>query len=255
MPALSSLFSNMPAARLTMSYLIHDRASLLPHMTVPTLLSLPLPIGPHLPTRPRIRAMVLDKDNTLCPPRTTKLHQAYLNKIDKIVESDEFSHSRSAVLIVSNTSGSDRDRLEYEDEAVELERYLGIPVLRLEDAAKKKPLCGDGIMRFFAEHGVTTDPREVVVVGDRLATDVLLAREMGAWSVWARLGWRNPETPGRDYRGFLSHVEDRLERLFRFAFGMKAPLPKTGGVGHVRGPEPTVGEPTVGVPASKGAED
>jgi phosphatidylglycerophosphatase GEP4 len=165
----------------------------------------------------------LDKDNTLCPPETANLHPAYLHKIQKIKACPEFSHSAHSILIVSNTAGSS-PAVEHEAEAKQLELELGLPVLR-QQPGRKKPFCGPDILRYFKEHGVTEDPREIVVVGDRLATDVLLAREMGSWSVWCKSGWRNPETPGRDYRGFFSRMEMRFERVMRL-LGKSAPLPK-----------------------------
>ena len=73
---------------------------------------------------------------------------------------------------------------------------------------------------------MTDDPKEIVVLGDRLATDVLLAREMGSWSVWTRDGWRNPEIPGRDYRGFFGRMEGRFERVMRGGLRLSAPLPR-----------------------------
>ncbi|EXJ78832.1 HAD superfamily (subfamily IIIA) phosphatase [Capronia coronata CBS 617.96] len=222
--------SNVPALRLTLAYAVHDPSSLLPHRTIPTLLSLPLPISPWLPSldgagqKPRIRALVLDKDNTLCPPQTAKLHPSYINKIEKIRESPEFSQNAHSILIVSNTAGSSPD-LEHEAEAKQLELELGLPVLR-QHPDRKKPFCGPDILKYFKDHGVTEDPKEIVVVGDRLATDVLLAREMGSWSIWCRNGWRNPAMPGRDYRGFFSKMENRFEKVMRGGFGKAAPLPK-----------------------------
>ncbi|EXJ84105.1 HAD superfamily (subfamily IIIA) phosphatase [Capronia epimyces CBS 606.96] len=224
------LFSNVPALRLTLAYAFHDPSSLLPHQTIPTLLSLPLPLGPSLPSldgtgrKPTIRALVLDKDNTLCPPETAKLHQAYINKIEKVKECTEFSHSAHSILIVSNTAGSS-PAPEHEAEAKQLELELGLPVLR-QHPDRKKPFCGPDILKYFKDHGVTDNPREIVVVGDRLATDVLLAREMGSWSIWCRNGWRNPAMPGRDYRGFFSKTESRFERIMTRGFGNTAPLPK-----------------------------
>ena len=226
------LLSNVPALRLTLAYALSEPSCLLPHRTIPTLLPLPLPIGPWLPSlnsagkKPTIRALVLDKDNTLCPPETTALHQAYLNKLEKIKQSDEFSHSQHSILIVSNTAGSS-SKAEHEAEAQVLEKELGLPVLR-QHPERRKPFCGPDILKFFRDHGVTEDPKEIVVLGDRLATDVLLAREMGSWSVWTRDGFRNPEIPGRDYRGPLSRMENRFERLLRGGLGKTAPLPKTG---------------------------
>lgn len=224
------ILSNIPALRLTLAYVLHDPSSLLPHATIPTLLSLPVPIGPSLPFarngyKPKIKALVLDKDNTICPPKTTLLHQAFINKIEKIKESPEFAHHDKSILIVSNTAGS-TSAAEDEAEAKQLELELGLPVLR-QDPNRRKPLCGPEILAFFKEHGVTDDPAEIVVVGDRLATDVLVAREMGSWSVWCRDGWRNPEMPGRDYRGFLGRMEGRFERLLRVGYKRSAPLPLT----------------------------
>lgn len=224
------LLSNVPALRLALAYALSEPSSLLPHRTIPTLLPLPLPIGAWLPSnntgkKPTIRALVLDKDNTLCPPETANLHQAYLNKLDKIKSSEEFVHNSHSILIVSNTAGSS-SASHHEAEANQLEQELGIPVLR-QHPLRKKPFCGPDILKYFKEHGVTDDPKEIVIVGDRLATDVLLAREMGAWSIWTRDGWRNPEMPGRDYRGFFSRMEGRFERVMRGALAMRAPLPRT----------------------------
>jgi phosphatidylglycerophosphatase GEP4 len=222
------LFTNLPALRLALAYVFTEPSHLLPHRTIPTLLPLPLPIAPWLPPtsagkKPTIRALVLDKDNTLCPPETAKLHQTYINKIEKIRGSDEFSHNAHTVLIVSNTAGSSA-KPEHEAEAQQLERELGVPVLR-QHPERKKPFCGPDILEYFKKHNVTNDAKEIVVVGDRLATDVLLAREMGAWSVWVKDGWRNPEMPGRDFRGFFSKMEARFEKLMG-ALGKTAPLPK-----------------------------
>jgi len=228
------LLTNLPALRLTLAYALHDPSSLLPHATIPTLLFLPIPVSSGLPTlpntkntKPTIRALVLDKDNTLCPPKTAKLHPAYIAKIEKLKASPEFSHNPASILIVSNTAGSTRSAAD-EAEAKLLEEELGLPVLR-QHPDRRKPLCGPDVLEFFREKGVTSDPAEIVFVGDRLATDVLVAREVGSWSYWCRDGWRNPGTPGRDYRGFLSKMEARYERFLRGGLGRVAPLPR--GVG------------------------
>jgi phosphatidylglycerophosphatase GEP4 len=219
------LFSNLPAARLALSYLLHDPSSLLPHTQIPTFLSLPLPLSASLPIKssPTIRALVLDKDNTLCPPKTTMMHPTFLAKLDKIRSSPEFSHSSHSILIVSNTAGSTRSAA-HEAEAKALEAELGIPVLR-QHPERRKPFCGPDVLKYFTDHGVTSNPAEIVVLGDRLATDVLMAREMGAWSLWVRDGFRNPEMPGRDYRGAIARMETRFEKLLRGGLEKNAPLP------------------------------
>lgn len=224
------LFSNLPALRLTLAYALHDPASLLPHATIPTLVHLPIPVSSGLPTlptgtKPVIRALVLDKDNTLCPPKTSSLHSAYLAKLEQLRNSPEFSHNKSSILIVSNTAGSSR-RTEHEAEAILLEKELGLPVLR-QQPGRKKPLCGSDVLAFFKEQGVTEDATEIVFVGDRLATDVLVAREIGSWSYWCKDGWRNPQEPGVDYRGIFSKMEAVFERVMRERFGRVAPMPRT----------------------------
>jgi phosphatidylglycerophosphatase GEP4 len=222
------LFSNLPALRLTLAYALHDPSSLLPHYTIPTILSLPLPISSALQSltgvhqRPTIRALVLDKDNTLCPPKTAHLHKAYVEKIAKIRASPEFKQNPYSVVIVSNTAGSSSST-EHELEAKQLEAELGLPVLR-QQPGRKKPFCGQDLLEYFKRQGVTENPEEIVVVGDRLATDVLLAREMHSWSVWCRDGWRNPQEPERDYRGFFSKLEARYAAFLRKT-GRMAPLP------------------------------
>jgi phosphatidylglycerophosphatase GEP4 len=228
------LASNFPAARLLLAYALHEPSSLLPHTTIPTLISLPLPLGPSLsistslPGQPKIpikiKALVLDKDNTLCTPNSTALHPAYIAKLEKLRHSPEFANSPNSILIVSNTAGS-TPSAEHESEALELERELSIPVLR-QQPGRKKPFCGPDVLEHFTKHGITSNPAEIAIVGDRLATDVLLAREMGAWSVWVRDGWRNPETPGRDHRGFMSRMEVKAERFLRGGLQYRAPMPK-----------------------------
>lgn len=222
------LFSNVPALRLALAYAVHDPASLLPHATIPNFVFLPIPVSSGLPTlpsgkKPTIRALVLDKDGTLCPPETSKLHPAYLAKIEKLKQSHEFSHSKSSIIIVSNTAGSSASA-EHEAEAQFLEQELGLPVLR-QHPDRKKPFCGPDVLAFFKEQGVTNDPAEIVFVGDRLATDMLVARQVGSWSYWCRDGWRNPEMPGRDYRSFFNKIEARFESLMSNGYAKSAPRP------------------------------
>lgn len=90
------------------------------------------------------------------------------------------------LLIVSNTAGAttyDRDgRL-----AKELESATGVSVLAHR---VKKPGCKDEIMAHFKKHPETgvTHPSEIVVIGDRLMTDMMLANMMGSWGIWVKDG-------------------------------------------------------------------
>ena len=100
----------------------------------------------------------------------------------------------SSVLIVSNSSGlrsKDPDGLR----AGELERATGVEVLR-HDEPKPAPSCADAVLKHFG--GI--EPARVVVVGDRLFTDVVMANAMGSRSVWVRQG----VVPDR---GFVTRLE------------------------------------------------
>jgi len=90
------------------------------------------------------------------------------------------------LLIVSNTAGAsswDRDgKL-----AAEVQKATGVAVLSHQ---VKKPGCGHEIMAYFQKHPETgvTGPHQIAVVGDRLATDMMLANMMGSWGVWVKDG-------------------------------------------------------------------
>lgn len=87
---------------------------------------------------------------------------------------------------MSNTAGAtsyDRDG----HLARELESATGVSVL---SHAHKKPGCKDEIMAYFRKYpeaGVT-HPSQVVVIGDRLMTDMMLANMMGGRGIWMRDG-------------------------------------------------------------------
>ena len=63
----------------------------------------------------------------------------------------------------------------------------GTPVL---SHGTKKPGCGSEIMAYFHQQKGFEDlkPEEVAVVGDRLATDCVMANRMGSYGVWVREG-------------------------------------------------------------------
>jgi phosphatidylglycerophosphatase GEP4 len=108
-----------------------------------------------------------------------------------LIPQDQFESLKAAypgrrLLIVSNTAGAtthDRQlRL-----AAEVEASTGVTVLPHQ---VKKPGCGSEIMDYFRSHPETgvTSPSQIAVVGDRLATDVMMANMMGSWGFWVRDG-------------------------------------------------------------------
>jgi phosphatidylglycerophosphatase GEP4 len=76
-------------------------------------------------------------------------------------------------------------------------------------------------MAYFRSHESLKDlrPEEVAVVGDRLATDVVLANRMGSWAVWVREGVVRPEE-----KSVLSRWEWKLHDLLKRR-GLNAPVP------------------------------
>ena len=90
--------------------------------------------------------------------------------------------SAANLLIVSNSSGL-RSKDLYGSKAAQLEQNTGIPVLRHHHP---KPACGPEILTYF--EGRIDDPSQILFIGDRLFTDVIMANRMGAWSLWIKRG-------------------------------------------------------------------
>lgn len=229
--------------------LLRNPSQFLPHLTIPTFTSLPENLGPHLRpspspspspsdttekprTTPTIRALVLDKDNTLCPPKTTTFPPQILTKLHALRTSPtspfNATTSPNSILIVSNRAGS---HPAFEAEARDIETRLAalrIPVFRLPAGTEKKPFCGREVVDWFRERGVVARADEIAVVGDRLGTDVLMAAMMGSWSVWCRDGVYEGVEPGKGRPGMniLEKMEVWIEKYLRESRGLKAPAPK-----------------------------
>ncbi|KAK0626425.1 mitochondrial PGP phosphatase [Immersiella caudata] len=157
----------------------------LPHATVSTFDNLPVPLNKLFVQNGKpadIRAVVLDKDDCFTCPDSSEVYKAYQKRFEALRE----AYPGRRLLIVSNTAGAsswDRDgRL-----AAEVQKATGVSVLSHQ---VKKPGCGQEIMSYFREHPETgvTGPHQIAVVGDRLATDMMLANMMGSWGVWIKDG-------------------------------------------------------------------
>ncbi|KAJ2707961.1 hypothetical protein FB645_000311 [Coemansia sp. IMI 203386] len=140
-----------------------------PHMAVSDIRSIPF----DQLHQNGIRYMVFDKDNCLTAPYIDHIHpefEAAWSRCKQI-------YSPKQILIVSNSAGTPDDA-GYEA-AERVEQALGVSVLRHET---KKPACGQEVLDRLG----TANPGEVAVVGDRLATDVMLANLNGMYSIWTR---------------------------------------------------------------------
>lgn len=235
--------SNLRGFNHAVHTLLRQPAQFLPHLTIPTFTHLPEDLGPHLrtpsttptsteknpPRIPNIRALVLDKDNTLCPAKTTTFPPQILQKLQALRNSPtspfRTSQTPNSILIVSNRAGSHPS---FDAEVQELESqlaHLSIPVFKVPPGTEKKPFCGEEVVNWFREREVITSPNEIAVVGDRLGTDVLMAGMMGSWSVWCKEGVFEVGEAGKPDRNILEKMEVWIERFLRER-GMTAPAPR-----------------------------
>lgn len=86
------------------------------------------------------------------------------------------------VLIVSNTAGSHLDSGGIEAESVS--HHLSAPVLR-HPSLKPSYACIASIRAYFASLPVPVRDDELIIVGDRLLTDVVLANRIARVRTWA----------------------------------------------------------------------
>ena len=199
-----------------------------------------------------IRAVVLDKDNCFAAPGENHVHPPYEEKLKELRE----AYPGAKLLIVSNSAGTrysdpggrqvqthpdlislasaqEIDSLRYargptlttltQLQASVLEESTGIPVLR---HATKKPGTYPSILEYFtdsrngASSGVT-HASQIVVVGDRLFTDVMMANMMGSWSIWVRNGV--VQEHGLVHMPWWSRVSStELSLLFRLALNRRS---------------------------------
>jgi len=123
-----------------------------------------------------VRYVVLDKDNCFAKPHTTEVWPAFEKTWQQLLAAN---NQKYEVLVLSNTAG-DAANDPTGELALALEKSVGVRVLRHR---QKKPMCFEEV-RALSPHR----PNEILVVGDRLLTDVLLANLAGAQSAWIRPG-------------------------------------------------------------------
>ena len=119
------------------------------------------------------KAIAFDKDNTLTAPYESIIHPPFQNTIHQIQA--EFGSTN--IVLVSNSAGSADDAKTSFDGAKRLEAALGIPILK---HGSKKPHGSEALVNHFAH---ICQGHQIVVVGDRLTTDVAYAYRIGALAV------------------------------------------------------------------------
>ncbi|KIJ15571.1 hypothetical protein PAXINDRAFT_29563, partial [Paxillus involutus ATCC 200175] len=117
------------------------------------------------------RGAVFDKDNCLTVP-----HQDLLvPELQATWKECREVFGESNVLIVSNSVGTKHDPGEIQAESVS--HYLSVPVLR-HNSPKPAYSCINAIRAYFSTLRVPIKDEELVVVGDRVFTDVVMANRM-----------------------------------------------------------------------------
>lgn len=200
---MSKLNLNLSAS-LNIFKLIAKPSLCLPHATVATFNDLPIPLNKAFGNGEKkvdIKAVVLDKDDCFAIPDHNEIYGDYkvglclfssplritsANSAQERMEALKAAYPGRRLLIVSNTAGAlswDKDG----KMASAVKRATGITVL---PHGVKKPGCGDEIMSYFRAHPETgvTSPHQIAVVGDRLATDMMLANMMGSYGIWVKDG-------------------------------------------------------------------
>ncbi|CAI5760678.1 unnamed protein product [Candida verbasci] len=158
------------SATLNFSKILYNPSLVLPTVTISSFDQLKLPIN-------GIKGIVLDKDNCISKDHDDKIWPSYSAKWSQLTS----LYPKENLLIVSNSAGTNDD-LNHK-QAKTLEKNTGVSVLI---HSTKKPGCYNEILTYFEKLGVKNN--EILVIGDRLFTDILMANLMGSYSCWINEG-------------------------------------------------------------------
>ena len=121
----------------------------------------------YVELRRDFEAIVFDKDNCLTPPYQHRL--LYADAVERCKAA--FGNN---VAVLSNCVGCEEH---YKGATEEFEGISGLRVIR---HSIKKPDCIDSVYKHF---GDKINPNKIVMVGDRLTTDILMANRHGMYGV------------------------------------------------------------------------
>ena len=131
-----------------------------------------------------INYIVFDKDNTLTLPYSKEF---YPEVVDSITQWKEV-YGYDNIVILSNSTGSKDD----EDciEAKEIIESLGMKVMKHK---YKKPNWVDDINKAFNSNGQTPPHHEVLIIGDRIAADIIMGNSGGYLTILTHPFWTKNE--------------------------------------------------------------
>ena len=148
-----------------------------------------------IPLNDKIKAIVIDKDNCISYPHQNHVWGPYNDQWEKLKK----HYPGKAILIVSNTAGSNSDR--DLKEAKLLEKNTGVTVFR---HSIKKPGCHQEIYDYFVENKIVERSDEIAVIGDRLFTDIMMSNLMNSCGIWFKSGVKKSNNPLMIFERFLS---------------------------------------------------
>lgn len=130
-------------------------------------------INPFVLKELGFKGLVFDKDNTLTAP--------YVNEIFHSIQDsfENFKHCFGDDLVIMSNSAGTRDDKNSED-AIQIEKDLGIKVLRHD---RKKPAGIEAVL----DHFKGVDPKDLVMFGDRVFTDIVFGNRYGMLTVHTAL--------------------------------------------------------------------
>eukprot|EP01080_Neovahlkampfia_damariscottae_P000332 gene332-6746_t len=114
-----------------------------------------------------IKLIIFDKDNTITKHKQNNIYPPFENKLNELKE-------KFKILIISNSSGSNRD-LNFKD-AIELEKNLNLTILK---HGSKKPFLN--IFKCLNEYNYNSN--DILIIGDRLFTDIYFANKNNIKSI------------------------------------------------------------------------
>jgi phosphatidylglycerophosphatase GEP4 len=188
---------NWPGVAMTFRCLTREPSLLLPHATVRDFGALDFP---RL-RRAGVLGVVLDKDNTLTAPYADEIEPSLLPALK--AARDAFGPT--GIVVLSNSAGTPDDIGHAAANA--LERSLGLPVLRRRH---KKPRGFESVRSHFGG----CEPGALLMVGDRLLTDVTFGNAHGMLTVHTTRLLSSAREPGvvRLARCFERFLADRYRR-------------------------------------------
>ncbi|KAK0212444.1 mitochondrial PGP phosphatase-domain-containing protein [Desarmillaria ectypa] len=123
------------------------------------------------------RGAVFDKDNCLTLPHKDEL----VPELKTAWQECRETFGEGNVIVVSNSAGTHLDAGGIQAESVSY--HLNVPVL-IHTTMKPSYSCIAAIRKYYSSLPSPVEDKELIIVGDRLFTDVVLANRIRSWKGW-----------------------------------------------------------------------